>query len=94
MDEVFQSLVNLFIETGRAHHQAFLDSDGFDPEWPLWYADYLKGRLATLLEASLTKSELVYLLVSVDREQAAEAPGVNWAKYYARFFIDRYMPGE
>jgi hypothetical protein len=25
----------LFRETGKAHHQVYIETDGFDPEWPL-----------------------------------------------------------
>ncbi|MCZ7544480.1 MAG: hypothetical protein M5R40_13610 [Anaerolineae bacterium] len=38
-----------------------------------------------------TRSELVYLLVMVAKEQALRAPGANWARYYARFFAARYI---
>jgi hypothetical protein len=83
-------LEGLFHEVGEAHHQAYIETDGSDPEWPLWYADYLQERLGGLLEASFTKSELVYMLVLVANEQPLRAPGANWARYYAGFFITRY----
>ena len=83
-------LEGLFREVGEAHHQAYIETDGADPEWPLWYADYLQERLAPLLDASFTKSELVYLLLRVANEQPLNAPGANWARYYARFFIHLY----
>ena len=83
-------LEELFRETGEAHHQAYIETDGADPEWPLWYADYLRERLGALLDASFTRSQLVYLLILVASEQPLNAPGANWARYYARFFITRY----
>jgi hypothetical protein len=83
-------LEDLFREVGEAHHQAFIETDGADPEWPLWYADYLRERLSDLLDASFTRSELVYMLLLVANEQPLRAPGANWAGYYARFFIARY----
>lgn len=85
-----QRLEGLFHEVGEAHHQAYIETDGADPEWPLWYADYLRDRLAPLLDASFTRSELVYLLVMVANEQPLAAPGANWARYYAKFFIRLY----
>jgi len=85
-----QQLEGLFREVGEAHHQAYSETDGADPEWPLWYADYLRERLALLLDASFTRSELVYLLVMVANEQPLTAPGANWARYYAKFFIRLY----
>jgi hypothetical protein len=63
-----QQLEGLFREVGEAHHQAYIETDGADPEWPLWYADYLRDRLAPLLDASFTRSELIYLLVMVANE--------------------------
>jgi hypothetical protein len=26
----------LFHEVAKAHHQAYIETDGADPEWPLW----------------------------------------------------------
>ena len=84
-------LEGLFREVGEAHHQAFIETDGADPEWPLWYAEYLQERLAPLLDASFTRSELVYLLLRVANEQPLNAPGANWARYYAKFFMSLYV---
>jgi len=89
-EDLAAQLEELFRETGEAHHQAYIATDGADPEWPLWYADYLRERLGPLLDASFTQSELVYLLILVSTEQPLRAPGANWARYYARFFIQRY----
>jgi hypothetical protein len=83
-------LEDLFHEVGEAHHQAYIETDGADPEWPLWYADYLRERLGTLLDASFTKSELVHMLVLVANEQPLRAPGANWARYYAKKFFALY----
>ncbi len=90
-DDIAENLASLFDDTGHAHHQAFLSTDGVDPDWPLWYADFLKDRLADQLGASFTKSELVYLLVTADRELASVAPGAHWPTFYANFFMDRYL---
>ena len=75
-----RQLEDLFHEVGEAHHQAYIETDGADPEWPLWYADYLRERLGDLLDASFTKSELVHMLVLVANEQPLRAPGANWAR--------------
>jgi hypothetical protein len=88
--DLARRLEELFRETGEAHHQAYIETDGADPEWPLWYAEYLHVRLAPLLAASFTKSELVYLLIWVANEQPLDAPGADWARYYADFFMQRY----
>ena len=83
-------LEQLFRVTGAAHHEAFLDTDGVDPEWPLWYADYLKDRLNDALPNSLTKAELIYLLVMLDKQRGREAPDADWTVYNARYFADTY----
>ncbi|MFQ5743595.1 MAG: hypothetical protein ACE5HV_08400 [Acidobacteriota bacterium] len=84
-------LADLFHEAGRAHRQAFSETGGKDPEWPIWYADFLLHRLNKRLKAELTKSELVYLLLKADRERAFRAPGADWPNYYAKFFYERYL---
>jgi hypothetical protein len=43
-----------------------------------------------LLDATLLKSDLIYLLVLADKEQQREAPGGRWERYYADFFLSRY----
>ena len=89
-DAKVQELAALFESIGKAHHKAFEATDGADPEWPSWYAEHLKSRLSELLGASFTKSELVYLIVSAEKEQALRAPGAHWPRYYAKLFLERY----
>jgi hypothetical protein len=45
----------------------------------------------TLLDANMLKSDLIYLLVLVDKQQMSEAPGAHWENYYADFFVNRYL---
>jgi len=80
-------LAALFRETGPAHHQAFIETNGNDPEWPLWYASYLHPRLSIILEGPITKSKLVQLLVSASEDQAHNAPKADWSEYFADFFL-------
>jgi hypothetical protein len=89
--DLTRQLEELFREASEAHHQAYIETDGADPEWPLWYADYLRDKLAPLLDAIFTKSELVYMLILVANEQPLTAPGANWARYYAKKFLSLYV---
>ncbi|HEY6751658.1 MAG TPA: hypothetical protein VI027_10075 [Rubrobacteraceae bacterium] len=89
--DLTRQLEELFREASEAHHQAYIETDGADPEWPLWYADYLRDKLAPLLDATFTKSELVYMLILVANEQPLAAPGANWARYYANKFHSLYV---
>jgi hypothetical protein len=86
------SLSALFHKAGEEHLATHKKTNGDDPEWPLWYADYLLDNgLDSLLDAKLLKSDLIYLLVLVDRQQKLEAPGAHWENYYAAFFAQRYL---
>ncbi len=67
-DDLSARVAELLTETGKAHHQAYLATDGDDPEWPIWYAGYLKEPLNELLDGELTQSEIVYHLVAADRQ--------------------------
>ena len=91
MEDRIQALAELFQETGHEHHQAYLETDGADPDWPLWYADYLVDRLGEHLDASFTRTQIVVLLVELERLQQATAPGSNWMRFYARVLINRYF---
>lgn len=90
MKDTYQQLLGIFLDAKETHAKAFAATDGQDPEWPLWYADFLMKPLGVVLSASFTKSELVYLLVLADKEQRLRAPGADWASYYARFFTERF----
>jgi hypothetical protein len=86
-----QQLVDLFHQTGEDHHETFAATDGVDPDWSIWYADHLlQHGLEQLLEAKLLKSDLIYLLVLADKLQNLEAPGSQWERYYANFFLNRF----
>ncbi|WP_420632005.1 hypothetical protein [Candidatus Leptofilum sp.] len=86
-----QAIIDLLKEAGQAHHQAFLATDGADPEWPIWYADYLHKTLGELINAAFAKSELTYLLVKLDKEIQLIAPGhQSWPSYYAKRIIEWY----
>lgn len=85
MDDLIQQVSDLFAEVGRAHHQAFIEVDGADAEWPTWYAEHLIGKLRTLIDAPIAKSELIHMLEHLSRD-----PSADWPKDYARYFVKRY----
>jgi hypothetical protein len=89
---LFTQLVDLFRKTAKSHHEAYIETDGYHPDWPMWYAEHLHEKLTQILNAEFTLSELIYLIVLVDKEHALNAPGSDWAAYYTRFFINRYQP--
>ena len=87
-----EQLAELFKETGGAHHQAFIETDGQDPDWPLWYANYLHDRLIPFLAAPITRSRLIFCLVEMDDEHRATDPDAPWPQYYARRTLECLGP--
>ena len=85
-------LAALFHQTSEDHHVAYKATDGVDPDWSIWYAGrLLEQGFDKMLNASILKSDLIYLLVTADKELQTHAPGARWEDYYAEFFIDRYI---
>ena len=87
-----KQLAELFAETAEAHHQAFLATEGVDPEWPIWYADRLREPLGKALKTDFDKSRLIYCLMDADYERSARDPDAEWTGYYAEHFIERFAP--
>lgn len=79
----------LLREAEPAHGQAFIETDGEDPDWPLWYAGYLQESLSEALGVTLTKSELVYQLVDLEKTRNIEAPDAEWPDFYAEALVER-----
>ncbi len=89
-EELRAKIRDLFIETGRAHHKAFEATDGEDPDWPVWYAGYVRERLSALLDTPFTKSQLVDCLMFVELERQTRNPDAEWAAYYADHLLERF----
>ncbi|MEM6634472.1 MAG: hypothetical protein AAF667_01150 [Pseudomonadota bacterium] len=56
MNTTTNELADLLREAGSAHHQAFLAVDGADPDWALWYADYLHPKISGAFGFSVSKA--------------------------------------
>lgn len=84
----------LFSEAGKAHHETFDGQSRADPEWPIWYADYLLKPLQEILSARLTKSRIVYCLIAAEDERQARAPESDRAEYYAQRFLECFAPAD
>jgi hypothetical protein len=89
-NNIKKELEGLLNEAAEAHHAAYIEKDGEDSEWPIWYAEYLHSRLGSLLNADFTKSELVYLILLAEKERQLVAPGANWSNSLSKFLLDRY----
>jgi len=84
----------LLATTAQAHHQAFIETAGEDPEWPMWYAGYMQEDLNRILGTSLTKSDLVFHLVDLERLRVGDAPDSPWPEFYASRLVARLDAGD
>ncbi len=87
MPDLTDKLETLFIETGRAHHRA---TGGANPDWAIWYADYLFDKISAVVGEEISRSELIYSLVLLSKKQPVEAPEAKWPRYYAEYFAEHY----
>ncbi len=84
----------LLHEAAETHHRVFRIVDGADDDWASWYADWLinLSELPFLLGAKPVRSELIYLLVALDKQYNAEKPPEPWESYYAQRLIGHFSP--
>jgi NAD(P)H-hydrate epimerase len=84
-------LAALLVETGQSHHEAFVATDGADPEWPLWYSQYLEGKVDSFLDVHPTRSKIIQCLLNADEAHSAHGADQPWPDFYANFM---YSLGE
>jgi hypothetical protein len=85
-------IAELLHQAGETHHVVYRITDGEDDDWASWYADWLTrlSELPDLLGKAPVRSELVYMLVSLDRVYTAEQPEAKWEDYYAGRLIEHF----
>jgi hypothetical protein len=90
MDEPSKKIAELLHEAAETHHQVYRITDGNDPDWASWYADWLLNlsELPDLLATTPVRSELVYMLVGLDREYTDKQSLDPWEDHYARRLIE------
>ena len=86
----------LLHEAGETHHTVYRIVDGDDPDWASWYADWLTrlSELPQILDTTPVRSELTWLLVSLDRDYAAAKPEAPWPQWYAQRIVEHFSGGE
>ena len=94
MTETAEQISRLLREASETHHQVFRIVDGADDDWASWYAQWLidLSELPDLLGTRPVRSELIYLLVSLDKQYTAEHPSEPWEPYYARQILSHFQP--
>ena len=85
MDERTSQVSAILHEAAETHHTVYRITDGEDEDWASWYADWLikLSELPDLLGGAPVRSELVYMLVKLDKDFTAEEPEDKWEDYYA-----------
>ena len=85
MEDRVASVAALLHEAGETHHLVYRIVDGDDPDWASWYADWLLrlSELPQILGTEPVRSELVWLLVGLDKESARSSPDEAWPRWYA-----------
>jgi hypothetical protein len=94
VDESSERVAALLHEAGETHHRVYRIVDGDDPDWASWYADWLitLSELPDILGKRPVRSELVWLLVSLDREYAEAGPDQPWPQWYAERVLEHFKP--
>jgi hypothetical protein len=81
----------LLHEAAETHHVVYRITDGDDPDWASWYADWLLNlsELRDELGVRPVRSQLVHALVQLDRDYTAEQPGEPWEDWYAARLLEQ-----
>ena len=97
MNDESGRIAALLHEAGETHHLVYRIVDGDDPGWASWYAQWLLNlsELPQILGTTPVRSELVWMLVSLDREYTNTSPDVPAPQWYADRIVEHFgPPGE
>jgi hypothetical protein len=89
-------IATLLHEAGETHHRVYRIVDGDDPDWASWYADWLLNlsELPEILGAAPVRSQLVWMLVQLDRDFTEAKPDTPWPQWYAARVVERFAAAE
>ena len=92
MKDTVSRVAELLHEAGETHHLVYRIVDGDDPDWASWYADWLVNlsELPDILGTTPVRSELVWLLVELDKDYTQTSPETPWPQWYAAQMIERF----
>jgi hypothetical protein len=98
VDDRIDRVAELLHEAGETHHRVYRIVDGDDPDWASWYAEWLRdlSELPLILGAAPVRSELVWLLVTLDQEYTKADPSTPWPRWYAERMLEHFAtpPGQ
>ena len=90
MDDRTSRIAALLREASETHHLVFRIVDGEDPDWASWYADWLidHSELPQIIGTAPVRSELVWLLVGLDKDYTRTGSPTPWPEHYARGIVE------
>jgi hypothetical protein len=89
-DDRDRRLAELLHEAAETHHVVYRITDGDDPDWAWWYAQWLVelSELPELLGWRPPRSHVAHALVQLDRDYIAAAPAERWEDWYAARLVE------
>ena len=92
MDPKIQKLSDLLHEVAETHHIVYKITEGDDPNWAYWYANQLIDltNFSEITGSTPVKSELIYMLVKLDKDFTLSNPGGKWEDYYAKELLEHF----
>ena len=93
-DDPASRVSDLLHEAAETHHTVYRITDGDDPDWASWYADWLLdlSELPLALGARPVRSHFVHALVELDRQFTAARPSEPWEDWYATRLVEQFGP--
>ena len=93
--ENVERVAALLHEAAETHHIVYRIVDGNDPDWASWYAQWLitLSELPQLLGRKPVRSELISMLVTLDREFNDKKVAEPWERFYAGRLIEKFRAG-
>jgi hypothetical protein len=87
-----RTIADLLHQAAETHHIVYADTDGEDPDWATFYADWLvtHSRLPDELGRPTVRSHLTAELVALDRDYTSGRHDQRWEEYYAEQLLERF----
>ncbi len=87
------AIADVLHEAAETHHVVWRITDGDDPDWASWYADWLLdlSELPVLLGTKPVRSHLVHALVQLDRDHVDSESTERWEEAYARGLSKQFV---
>lgn len=91
-DSRIERVSELLREAAETHHVVYRIVDGADDDWATWYGDWLVrlSELPEVLGVKPVRSELVYMLVRLDKEYVERKSAEPWESYYAQKLVEHF----